>query len=70
MTSPNRPPLSKRMVLAAATAGTFVLGSAGVAFANSHDSAGVGFGVQSAVESSTSVSVNFPQPMEMSPIVL
>ena len=53
MTSPNRPPLSKRMLLVAATAGTLVLGSAGVAFANTHDSTGVG--VQHSVESSTSV---------------
>ncbi len=55
MRSPNRPPLSKRMVLVAAAAGTFVLGSAGVAFASTHDSTGIRVGAQPVVESSTSV---------------
>jgi hypothetical protein len=55
MRSPNRPPLSKRMVLVAGVAGTFVLGSAGVAFANTHDSSGVRIAAQRSVESSTSV---------------
>ncbi len=55
MTTINRPSRSKRMALVAATAGTFVLGSAGVAFASTHNSSGTRVGARPSIESSTSV---------------
>src|SRR5262245_34308283 len=55
MTSPNRPPRSKRMMLVAGVAGTFVLGSAGVALAStSHQPASTGLSALPTAETSTS----------------